>query len=542
MLMAMGGRRQLIVLAIILMVLVLYGMFLTKMFGRRTKIIFIGLMGLIALLVLITLSPFKIFLIFVLTLPLDAALAFEVGFKIQTTYIILLVLMFFMLASRGFWYSKSPLDPAVFAFLVICSISTIQTITDPPPNISGVIELEETMRYRWAWYRTIIQIGLVYFFAIPYFFTVYICSKNKRNLDVVLKVYIVMAVIVALYGIYQPFAAYFNLPLESVVTALKTGGHGYGGLYSGSNINIYRSQSTFGEPLGFGHYLLTVLPLVLAFGVITKGYVDLRMKKWMNGAVLSLISVILFLALFLTRSRGAMVGLSVAIFSMIILLRKKYTPKLLLVLAIPIVFLIAFYSIYTKTLGLNEDILDMLRIGESDEEIDELYSGPMAKLMLPLTRIGFHPYSQRGNFYLNLIPHLLSKHPILGVGIGNFSAHASALLGKQDKFISPTGLWGNVLAETGILGFGVFCWLIISYYRIMIRTLSKVKGTYWSPYIIGFIACFTGFMVQFISWGSRMNIPTWFFIGISMSAVNLINREIQEANADASHPNEEVDQ
>lgn len=139
-------------------------------------------------------------------------------------------------------------------------------------------------------------------------------------------------------------------------------------------------------------------------------------------------------------------------------------------------------------------------------------------------------------FLFELTPKLIAKHIFLGVGIGNFAVYGASMLGREVLF-SPHGVWTTVLLETGVLGFATFCWMVIAYYRIMVKTLAKAKDTYWTPYIIGCIACFTGQMAQYLMSRARLDIYTWFFIGISMAIVRLIDQE-QSQNLVAPEPAE----
>ena len=122
---------------------------------------------------------------------------------------------------------------------------------------------------------------------------------------------------------------------------------------------------------------------------------------------------------------------------------------------------------------------------------------------------------------------MFKEHPFLGVGLGNFALHATAIF-RMRVLYSPVGVWANILAETGILGFSAFCFMIFMYYKIMIQTLLKVRETHWPPYIVGLLGCVTGFLVHYLSWGSRLDLFTWLFIGLSMAVVKHANQDIQQ--------------
>ena len=524
----LSKSRKLLFIAALMLALVLYCAFAMKVF-RRVNLMLVSLAVFAGLLFLLSSSPFRIFLVLVLSLPLSSTMAIEKGFTILPGYILLLLLIFIMVVSREFWYSRSELDFAVIAFLGVCALSIIQTIRIPPPRL----EFVGAMRYRGVWFRSIIQLLLAIFFSISYFFTVYFCSSSRKRVDILLKAHIAMAILISVYGIYQAFAVNFDLPLKDVTIALRTSGEGYGSVWTNVEFGRYRSQSTFTEPLGFGNYLLSVLPLLLAFGSITKGYVDPVGRKWMSARTLVFVVILFFVALFMTRSRGPLISLAVSMLLVMVLLRKQHLPVLIGYITVSVFILAIYYSITTRYLGVSEDVMRVLRFGNISRvfRIEELVQALSFESDSYPTDSALEDLISGHRFVFNfyLVPKLLRQHPILGVGIGNFPLHASLIL-KTNRLYSPVGLWANILAEMGLLGFSIFCWMIFTYYKTMIRALVRARGTYWEPYIIGILACVTGFMIHYLSWGARMTIFPWLFIGISMSIVKLVDQDAKQTS------------
>jgi len=278
-----------------------------------------------AILMLLIFPVFRIFQILIISLPLDATLVIEKGFKIIPTYLVLLYIISLMLVTRDFWYTKSPMDIAIFFFLGVCTFSIIQTAFVPPPQVKFM----ETMKYRGAWFRCILQLFLLYFYSLIYFFTAHLCGNDKKRLDIAIKTYIIVATVIATYGIYQGFATHFGLPLKNVTNAMQTRGYGYGGSFTSVEFGRYRSQATFGEPLGFGHYILSVLPLLIAFVSVTKSYRDAFGRKWMSGITLAGVTTVFFIALFMTRARGPLISFAAAIGVTILLLRLRHIHRFL---------------------------------------------------------------------------------------------------------------------------------------------------------------------------------------------------------------------
>jgi hypothetical protein len=508
--------QQILYTILIILGLSFYFFFAHNIFGNNFKFIFIPIVVLAGTILLLTLPLPRIFQVFIITLPLDSTLVINAGFTIQPSFLLLLFMIFIMFLSREFWVSKSPLDYAIFAYLAVCTLSLIQIILTPPPTL----KLSENMGLRGNSFRSFIQISLLYFFSLSYFFTVHIC-RDKKNLDLAIKTYIVVGIIVASYGIYQAFASQFNLPLKSITNGPNTGGGSESsGLFVDVEFASYRSQSTFGEPLGFGHYLLSLIPISLVFTTSTRGYYDFKNHKWLTNRSLFIITTIFFLALFMTRSRGALIGFSASMVVIPLLLGTENIKKFIIYIIITLSILAILYLLAVKYMGLESDILKVLRFKRS-YPVTGLYNEDES--FNPLRSL-FGTRSQRYLFYAQWIPYFFKRHPILGLGIGNFTIFLTGFL-NRDVLVSPQGVIGTVIAETGILGFTAFSAIIIIYYITMIKTLIKVRKTNWAPYLIGLTASFTGIMVQYLSFGARLNVYTWFIMGISMALINIIRRE-----------------
>jgi len=512
-------HQQILLIAIFIFGLIFYCFAAQKVLANYGKLVFVPILALSGILLLLTIPLPRIFQLLIATLPLDATLVFDVGFRVQPSFLMLIFLIFIMLVSREFWYTKSPLDYAIFVYISICAMSLMHNIFNPPPALKGTAYTG----LRGSSFRGFIQVALLFFYSLFYFFTVYIC-KNKNHLDMAIKTYLVIGIIIASYGIYQAFAVQFNLPLKNVTNAPSTGGTGG---TSAAFVNVefarFRSQATFGEPLGLGHYLLSLIPLSLAFGVVTRVYVDLKNRRWLSGKALSIITFVFLLALFMTRSRGALIGFFAALGILPLLLGLRNLKKFITYLLIAILGLAILYIVAVKYMGLEGDILKVLRFRREQHIVQTVDpSNPFAAVMGATT--------QRYLFYAQWVPYFFKRYPILGIGFGNFTLFITNLLNYRDRLISPTGVWGTVLAETGILGFVSFSSMIVIYYITMIRTLVKSRNTVWEPYLIGLITSFTGIIVQYVSFASRLGVYTWFLMGISMAMVNHIRKE-QNANS-----------
>lgn len=439
-------------------------------------------------------SPFYAFLFFVITLPLEATLVIEAGFTIRPAYIALLFTFFslfiYKIFSKKVYGSfKTSLSLPIFLYVGVAFISLIMAFFYPPPDVA----LAETMRYRGHESRGIIQLFLLIFFALSYFITVYFCSDRKR-LITTLKVYIGTALILSIYGIYQVLASHYNLPLTHITNALSTTGIGRGGPFKDvRDITIFRSFATFQEPLNFGHYLLSVVPFLLAIFLFRKKTKLIRSDYvLMKTELLSLFAGVV--ALFYTRSRGAWAGFIVAILFLILI---TYKRKILKIAAILTALFLLILIVY------NPINVDFYRLDK-----ESIYSDPRW-------------------FYIFFTAEFWVKQPalwILGVGYGNYGLYSAAILGLP-TLGGANSLPLQVLVETGILGFFALLSLVVKFYLCMFHALKRCRKTYWYPYIVGYLACFTGMMIQHLIFADRLPLYLWVFMGISISSIKIMEKE-----------------
>jgi O-antigen ligase len=75
-----------------------------------------------------------------------------------------------------------------------------------------------------------------------------------------------------------------------------------------------------------------------------------------------------------------------------------------------------------------------------------------------------------------------------------------------------------VLAETGIIGFLAFIYLLYSIFKLTFTNLNKLKAPYLHGLTIGFLAGFTGLLFHAIGANTfiivRIMEPFWFLAGI----------------------------
>lgn len=439
--------------------------------------------------------PFAVFLLFVLTLPLEAAFVLEVGFTIRPSYLALLALTAIVVCQSLFRIPSgsfgSPLNAAIALYLGVSTLSLVMTVASPPPAVSMLPEVA----LRGSAFRSLFQLELLFFSSLAYFYTVYLCA-DATSVRRVVRIYLGCAVVVAGYGVYQFFAEFLGLPFVDITNALGTGGGVYEAVRYGAWY-YFRSHGTFPEPANFGHYLLSVLPLVCGLALY-RG--DGKTRAWQPLTAYRVPLVLMGAALFLTRSRGSWVGFAVGLLALLVVIGWGARVKLLTTLVLAVVVAPAVLSFAWPEMHAALWSAVTERYEESQWQ--------------------FEPRLQTLPFTLALF----REHPLLGVGLGNYALHKAAAFGDQLPG-TAYGVFWQTLAETGLLGFVAFGLMLARFYQVLLRALRKAKGGPWYFYLLGYLAAVTAMMVQYLSFADRLNLYAWFLMGAAMATVKLVETD-----------------
>ena len=138
---------------------------------------------------------------------------------------------------------------------------------------------------------------------------------------------------------------------------------------------------------------------------------------------------------------------------------------------------------------------------------------------------------------------LIRANPILGLGPANYYHYTTLfpILGWYVKFNSHSN-YVDIVAQTGLLGMGIFVWLVIEIGLLGLRLLKQVQDGFSRGYIYGALGGLAamlgaGFMGDwFLPFvynvgfaGFRSSIFAWLFLG-GLVAIEQINANQPEAN------------
>lgn len=272
------------------------------------------------------------------------------------------------------------------------------------------------------------------------------------------------------------------------------------GLVEGTRVTIGRN---IGSMIGDPNDLALVLTFPLSFALA-------QLLFSQSGRLLRFLALLGFLAvvwaILCTQSRGGLLGILAV--SGTLAWRKIENKTLVIsagVIMIPILLVAAGIS-------------DRASGGASEEGVGESAMGRI--------------YAWHAAFNMAL------AHPLTGVGMDNFYANYYFYSPHWDgKNHAVHSTWFQILAETGFVGFLIFCALVIAIFRCVLRSLALLKGTsgtntirYSSLIVSGnaLLSGLTGFCISgtFLTQGFIW--PLYILLGLSIALNRAVHRTLKQ--------------
>lgn len=125
------------------------------------------------------------------------------------------------------------------------------------------------------------------------------------------------------------------------------------------------------------------------------------------------------------------------------------------------------------------------------------------------------------------------QNPILGKGYGAFALEYqedAALVGELSKYqMSAHSEYLQILAETGILGFGAWVWLLVAFFACGFRYLRRIEDSFYRSVIIGLMTAELSLLVYFFVNSllafDKIGIPFWVIYGLLPAVGAIAERE-----------------
>jgi len=232
----------------------------------------------------------------------------------------------------------------------------------------------------------------------------------------------------AAYGIVQLGAAEVGLNLDKRLLDPLTGGAASINVYGAvGGQNVYRPNALTGDPNHLG--VMLIVPLLILVPVYLRLERGHRLR-WPLATLLGFLLVVLLA----TLSRSGLLGLGVGLLILAVPYRRFFAGARFLV-PVGAVFALLAAVVYERRHFFSTVISSRLQTGGNSTSI----------------HLGVYDF----------IPQVLRSHPLLGLGLNNFSVYYQFVTGKTNW--GPHSFYVSTLVEGGIVGtviFAVFLWYL----------------------------------------------------------------------------------
>jgi len=388
-------------------------------------------------------------------------------------FLVIISLMFWtlkMVSQEKIKFIHSPLDFSVIAFMAICTFSLLWS--DSP-------------------YITLKELPL--FLAGPLLY--FIITNNisdKRQINHIISVVLLIGAAFGIYGILQ---------YKGIDFSFWIGNYGRGKVFG-----------LFGNVGYFAGYLMFPLPIAIALFFVCKN----KVKK-----ILLLIGgLAMAAALLATLTRGSYLALGISSIIMFLLFLSsrgiffvKENKKILIIILIAIL-VITFLLVIPNPLNKQGTIISKIKSRISITQLSKDYSIKRREATWGFSTL------------------MIKDHLLLGSGLGTFKYNTLRYQAKffdqgQNRALYPYGIadkahneYLQLSAELGIIGLGIFLWLMIIYFKYGVKKLKGIKDKYEQGIIIGLMGSIVAFLVDGLFW-FPLRLPTntamfWLILGLTM--------------------------
>lgn len=329
--------------------------------------------------------------------------------------------------------------------------------------------------------------------------------SNERQINRILNLLLIVGSLFGIYGIFQYNGIDFSFWIR----------------------NIGRQQvfGLFGNVNFFAEYLIVPLPIAVSLFFTTQN----KLKK-----ILLLIGIIVMGAsLTATFTRGSYLGFGVSLifmsFLFLIFQGKNFIKKnrKIFIIILTVVIIITFLFIIPTPLNKSGTAIEKIK---SRISISQLSQSSSIKRRIATWKFTIL---------------MIKDHPLLGSGIGTYKYNtlkyqAEFFKQGENRSLYPHGFadkahneYLQLWAEIGIVGLGIFIWLIISYFSCGIKILRKIKDEYKQGIIIGLMGSVVAVLIDGL-FGFPLHLPAtvilfWLVLALTIATIK-IGADAEENN------------
>ena len=388
--------------------------------------------------------------------------------------LVVISLMFWcfrMINQEKFNFIHSPMDFPILSFIVICILSLFW-------SNSPMISIKELPLFLTG--------PLLYF----------IITNNINNEQQVNRILNIILIIGGLFGIYGIFQ------YQGIDFSFWTG-----------NIRRQNVFGLFGNVNYFAEYLIIPLTITVSLFFAPQN----KLKK-----ILLLFGMIAMgTSLTVTFTRGSYLGFvaSLIFMSFLFLISRsknfvKNNKKIFIIILVTIC-IITFLLVVPTPLNKSGTVISKFKSRISISQLTQDYSIKRRIATWKFTVL------------------MIKDHPLLGSGIGTYKYNTLKYQAEffeqgENRSLYPHGFaekahneYLQLWAELGIIGLGVFIWLMVCYFNYGVKTLKKIKNHYKQAILIGLMGSIVAVLVDGI-FGFPLHLAAtvvlfWVAIGFTVS-------------------------
>ncbi|HDK26510.1 MAG TPA: tetratricopeptide repeat protein, partial [Candidatus Atribacteria bacterium] len=333
--------------------------------------------------------------------------------------------------------------------------------------------------------------------AGPFLYFVVINNINdERQINRILNVVIVIGSLFGIYGILQ----YQGIDLS----------------FWKGNVGRQAVFGLFGNVNYFAEYLIAILPLAVSLFLVTPFKSNKFRKLLLFIGILAMGGTLL-----LTFTRGSYLGLGVSLifmFSLFLTCKGESfikENKRIFIFILLIIILAGLLFTIPNPLSKEGTYISKIKARVSIASIQKEFTSGRRMAIWKFTSM------------------MIKDRPLLGSGIGTFKYNS---LRYQAEFFSqgdnrslyPYGIaheahneYLHFWAELGIIGLGIFLWMVIAYFYYGLKFLKKIKNNYSQGMLIGMMGIVMVVLVDGI-FGFPLHLPAtivlfWLSLGLTIS-------------------------
>lgn len=391
-------------------------------------------------------------------------------------------------------FPKTQLNAPIAIYAAVMLISIIRTYIFPSLEPPGILDPRfgvVASRHR-GWYQLVTHLSMLSVF----YFTVW-SSSNKVHFKKTIRLFLGVTIATVIFGYYEFIAKMFQLPLITISTDSESIKYVSQAAFEFGGIRFPRVYSTFIEPSNYSNFLLIGLSISLSL-------VLYNMKKGIVSKKTILMLVCILSGIILTFSTAGWVCTFIIFFILTYIYGFRQLIPIVIVSCIGIWIFIFF-------MGQN----NITKIGY---DAYRLHFNKLIEFIFDENEASYRTIGRK--IFLNIF----KQFPFLGVGLGNevfYSGYYEYIIGCSNHYLT-------IIAETGLIGFAAFVYLLSRVYSVLRRSAKSIHKNISSemyPYLYAFIAALTGTLVFHLYGYGRFFVHEWFLIGLCFCSYNIIHNK-----------------